>query len=56
MGKLHDMGEELEATYREMAQDEVRESEALEWAEATLGDVKDESQVSPDERHGYENL
>ena len=32
----------LEAAYQEMAQDEVRENEALEWAEATLGDVGDE--------------
>jgi len=27
------------AAYKEMAADEVRESEALEWAEATFGDV-----------------
>ncbi|MFH1122403.1 MAG: addiction module antitoxin [Pseudomonadota bacterium] len=26
-------------SYKEMAADEVRESEALEWAEATFGDV-----------------
>jgi hypothetical protein len=25
--------------YRQMAQDEAREAEALAWAEATLGDV-----------------
>jgi hypothetical protein len=54
MDKLQDMSEELEAAYREMAQDEVQESEALEWTEATLGDVKDEPQVSPDERYGCE--
>ena len=29
----------LENAYREMAQQEEREAEALEWAEATLGDV-----------------
>ena len=29
----------LEAAYREMAQDEIGETEALEWAEATIGDV-----------------
>jgi len=34
---------ELEAAYREMAQDEEREAEALEWAEATVGDVSDEA-------------
>lgn len=33
----------LEAAYREMAQDEAREAEALEWAEATVGDVSDEA-------------
>src|SRR5205807_7643836 len=32
----------LELGYLQMAQDEERESEALEWAEATLGDVADE--------------
>jgi predicted CopG family antitoxin len=34
---------ELEAAYKQMAQDEEREAEALEWAEATLGDVSDET-------------
>ena len=33
----------LENAYREMAQEEERESEALEWAEATIGDVDDET-------------
>ena len=32
----------LELGYQQMAQDEERESEALEWAEATIGDVADE--------------
>jgi len=32
----------LEAAYREMAQDEERETEALEWAKATVGDVGNE--------------
>ena len=31
----------LEVAYQQMAQDEVREAEALEWAEATVGDVSD---------------
>ena len=31
------------AAYREMAQDEEREAEALEWAEATVGDISGES-------------
>ena len=39
----HVMYHELEAAYREMAQDEEREAEALEWAEATVGDVSDEA-------------
>jgi predicted CopG family antitoxin len=34
---------ELEAAYKQMAQDEKREAEALEWAEATVGDVSDEA-------------
>ena len=36
------MERDLEVGYREMALDEVRESEALEWSEATIGDVSDE--------------
>ena len=39
----HVVDTELEAAYREMAQDEQREAEALEWAEATVGDVSDET-------------
>jgi hypothetical protein len=37
------IGKDLEAAYRQMAQDEAREGEALEWAEATIGDVADET-------------
>ena len=37
------IGEDLEIAYRQMAQEEVRETEALEWAEATIGDVADET-------------
>jgi len=33
---------DLEAAYHKMAQDEVREANALEWSEATLRDVSDE--------------
>jgi hypothetical protein len=32
----------LEDGYQAMADDEDREAEALEWAEATIGDVADE--------------
>jgi len=39
----HVIRTELYAAYEEMAADEARESEALEWAEATVGDVNDEA-------------
>ncbi len=32
----------LELGYQQMGQDEERESEALEWAEATIGDIADD--------------
>ncbi|MFC1534095.1 addiction module antitoxin [Thermodesulfobacteriota bacterium] len=35
----HVTKKDIYAAYKEMADDEVRESEALEWAEATYGDV-----------------
>jgi predicted CopG family antitoxin len=35
----HVLGKDMEAAYRAMSQDEEREAEALEWAEATLGEV-----------------
>ena len=35
--------EDLDAAYRQMAQEEAREAEALQWSEATLGDVADEA-------------
>jgi len=35
----HVIGGDLEAGYRAMAADEARELEALEWSEATIGDV-----------------
>jgi len=39
----HVISPDLEAAYMDMAKDEVREAEALEWAEATIGDVADEA-------------
>lgn len=33
---------DLDAAYREMAADSVREREALEWANGVVGDVSDE--------------
>jgi len=38
----HVLYPDLEAAYAEMAGDEERERAALEWAEATVGDVADE--------------
>ncbi len=35
---------EFEIGYYQMAQDEIRESEALEWSEITIRDVIDEPQ------------
>ena len=35
---------DLETAYEEMAQDKAREADALEWSEATIGDVSDEPQ------------
>ena len=39
----HVIQDELMAAYREMAIDEDRETEAEEWAEATVMDVADEA-------------
>jgi len=39
----HVLYQDLEAAYQEMAQDEEREAEALEWADAMIGDVADET-------------
>jgi hypothetical protein len=39
----HVVGKDLDIAYQQMAQDEAREAEALEWAEATVGDVADET-------------
>jgi hypothetical protein len=39
----HVISSDLEVAYQQMAQEEAREAEALEWAEATAGDVADET-------------
>ena len=39
----HVINQELEAAYQQMAQDEEREAEALDWAEATVGDIASEA-------------
>ena len=38
----HVVKKHMYSAYKEMAADQVRESEALEWAEGTIGDVYDE--------------
>ena len=43
LARPHVIGRDLEAAYRQMAKEEAREAEALEWAEATVGDVADET-------------
>lgn len=40
--KPHVLDQTLVAAYQEMAKDEAREKEALEWAEGLVGDVSDE--------------
>lgn len=39
----HVISRHLEAAYRAMANEEAREVEAQEWAEATVGDVADDT-------------
>lgn len=39
----HVLAPDMEAAYQHMAEDEVREAEALDWAEGTVGDVRDEA-------------
>ena len=38
----HVTKKDIYAAYKEMAADEVREAEALEWAETTFGDINHE--------------
>jgi predicted CopG family antitoxin len=39
----HVVDKDLEAAYRQMAGEEAREADALEWVEMTIGDVADET-------------
>lgn len=39
----HVLKKGLQNAYRDMAADRLREKEALEWAEATCGDLNDEA-------------
>jgi hypothetical protein len=38
----HVVKKDMYAAYKKMADDQIRESEALEWAEGTIGDLSDE--------------
>ena len=38
----HVVKKDMYAAYKEMAADEVREAEALDWSEGTFGDIDDE--------------
>ncbi len=38
----HVVKKDMYAAYKAMADDRVRESEALEWSEGTVGDIDDE--------------
>lgn len=38
----HVVKKDMYSAYKEMAADKIRESEALEWAEGTIGDFGDE--------------
>jgi predicted CopG family antitoxin len=42
LARPHVLKHELASAYKEMAKDRVREKEALEWSEATLGDIAHE--------------
>jgi len=43
LARPHVIDEDLEAAYREMAADEIREADAEEWSEGLLRDAADES-------------
>lgn len=38
----HVLKEDMQSAYKEMAADQIRECEALDWAEGTIGDSGDE--------------
>ena len=44
--RSHVVDAALDSAYRQMAEDEGRESEALEWAEAAVGDMSHETRRS----------
>ena len=44
LAKPHVLVEDLEKAYAIMAEDEQEAKEALEWSEAVIGDINDETQ------------
>ena len=38
----HVLKKDMYTAYKKMAADQIKESEALEWAEATIGDINDD--------------
>jgi predicted CopG family antitoxin len=38
----HVLKKDMYAAYEEMAADQIRESEAMEWSEGTIGDINNE--------------
>jgi predicted CopG family antitoxin len=42
LARPHVTKHDLDAAYREMAADEEREQEAMEWSEGLIGDIADE--------------
>jgi len=38
----HVLKKDMYTAYKKMAADQIRESEAFEWAEATIGDINDD--------------
>ena len=43
LARPHVVSRDLDAAYKEMAADGVREAEAEEWCEAMIGDLSDET-------------
>jgi hypothetical protein len=43
LARPHVLPADMETAYREMAADEERESQALDWAEGVIGDVADDA-------------
>ncbi len=46
LARPHVIPQDMEAAYRDMAADQVREREALEWSEAVISDSLPESHAS----------